>query len=56
MDELDKDIEKMIQEIKEPQHNKKWIYERAGNKVYKREFGAEPRTRILINPEEVKND
>ena len=31
MDELDKDIDKMIQEIKKPQHNKKWIFERAGD-------------------------
>jgi len=56
MAELDKDIDKMIEEIKNPQQGKKWIFERAGDKVYKREFGADPSTRILINPEEVKND
>ena len=56
MADVDKDIDKMIEEIKNPQQGKNWIYERAGDKVYKREFGADPSTRILINPEEVKND
>ena len=56
MAELDKDIDKMMAEIKDPgSTDKKYIYERAGNKVYKREFGAEPSTRVLISelPEEV---
>jgi|TARA_B110000858_G_scaffold195482_1_gene251998 hypothetical protein len=53
MDELDKDIDKMMKEIKKPT-KQRWIFERAGDKVYKREFGAEPSTRVLINPEEVK--
>jgi|ETNmetMinimDraft_22_1059887.scaffolds.fasta_scaffold126344_2 hypothetical protein len=57
MAEVDKDIDKMMDEIKNPQHNKKWIFERAGDKVYKREFGAEHSTRVLIKPEEVnRND
>tara|TARA_B100001287_G_scaffold99493_1_gene83678 strand:+ start:532 stop:702 length:171 start_codon:yes stop_codon:yes gene_type:complete len=56
MADVDKDIDKMIEEIKNPQQGKKWIFERADDKVYKREFGADPSTRILINPEEVKND
>jgi hypothetical protein len=55
MDELDKDIDKMIEEIKKPT-KQRWIFERAGNKVYQREFGADISTRVLINPEEVKND
>jgi hypothetical protein len=53
MAELDKDIDKMMEEIKKPQHGKKWIYERAGEKVYRREFGAEHSTRELIKTEEV---
>ena len=56
MAELDKDIDKMMEEIKKPQHGKKWIYERAGEKVYRREFGAEHDTRVKIKPEEVKDD
>ena len=56
MVDVDKDIDKMMKEIKNPQQGKKWIFERADDKVYKREFGADPSTRILINPEEVKND
>ena len=56
MVDVDKAIDKMMAEIKDPgSTDKKYIYERAGNKVYKREFGAEPRTRQLISelPEEV---
>ena len=57
MADVDKQIDKMMAEIKEPgSTDKKYIYERAGNKVYKREFGADPNTRQLISelPEEVK--
>lgn len=57
MADVDKQIDKMMAEIKEPgSTDKKYIYERAGNKVYKREFGADPSTRQLISelPEEVK--
>ena len=55
MADVDKDIDKMMKEIKNPQQGKKWIFERADDKVYKREFGAEPSTRVLISelPEEV---
>ncbi len=56
MADVDKQIDKMMAEIKDPgSTDKKYIYERAGNKVYKREFGAEPSTRQLISelPEEV---
>ena len=56
MAELDKDIDKMMAEIKDPgSTDKKYIYERAGNKVYIREFGADSSTRVLISelPEEV---
>ena len=50
MAELDKDIDKMMAEIKDPgSTDKKYIYERAGNKVYKREFGADSSTRVLIS-------
>ena len=56
---MDKDVQKMFDEIKHPEHDKKYIFERAEingvQKVYKREFGAEPSTRVLISelPEEV---
>ena len=56
MVDVDKDIDRMMAEIKDPgSTDKKYIYERAGNKVYKREFGAEPSTRVLSSelPEEV---
>ena len=50
MAELDKDIDKMMAEIKDPgSTDKKYIYERAGNKVYKREFGADSSTRVSIS-------
>ena len=50
MAELDKDIDKMMAEIKDPgSTDKKYIYERAGNKVYIREFGADSSTRVLIS-------
>jgi len=50
---VDKDVQKMFDEIKHPEHGKKYIYERAEingvHKVYKREFGAEHSTRQLIS-------
>ena len=50
---MDKDVQKMFDEIKQPEHGKKYIYERAEingvQKVYKREFGADPSTRQLIS-------
>ena len=53
MADVDKDVQKMFDEIKHPENNKKWIYESAEiggvRKLYKREFGAEPSTRVLIS-------
>tara|TARA_B100000965_G_scaffold338189_1_gene305287 strand:- start:410 stop:595 length:186 start_codon:yes stop_codon:yes gene_type:complete len=53
MADVDKDVQKMFDEIKHPENNKKWIYESAEingvHKVFKREFGAEPSTRTLIS-------
>lgn len=56
MASLDKELDDMFEEIKSPKQEVKYIYERVDNKVYKREFGADPSTRVLINTEEVEND
>jgi len=55
MAELDKDIDKMMNEIKKPT-KQRWIFERDGDKVYQREFGADISTRVLIKPEEEQDD
>jgi len=54
MVDVDKDIDKMMAEIKNPgSTDAKYIYERAVingvEKLYKREFGANPSTRQLIS-------
>ena len=53
---LDKELDEMFEEIKNPKQEVKYIYERANGKVYRREFGANSSTRELINTEEVEND
>ena len=53
---LDKELDEMFEEIKNPKQEVKYIYERANGKVYRREFGAHPSTREQINTEEVEND
>ena len=41
----------MFDEINIPENDRKWIwiFEKADDKLYKREFGAEPSTRVLIS-------
>lgn len=56
MASLDKELDEMFEEIKNPKQEVKYIYERANGKVYRREFGAHPSTREQINTEEVEND
>lgn len=59
MDQLNKDIHKMFDEIKNPSEEQAYIYERNGGTIYRRPFGGDISTREIVAQsvtKEKKND